>query len=102
MCVTMREKGNLLQKPPDNNKVEFGSVFTDHMLMVEWDSEQGWGIPMIKPRENLSLDPASCVLHYANEVSGGGPVCGARWCPFHTLQLQDTVPKVCSVLFLIK
>ncbi len=47
----------------------FGKSFTDHMLSVEWKSNTGWSSPVIRPFENLSLSPASSVLHYATEVS---------------------------------
>jgi hypothetical protein len=30
--------------------------------------EKGWDKPVIKPYQNLSLDPASSVFHYALEV----------------------------------
>ncbi|KAF3916192.1 hypothetical protein AA313_de0207137 [Arthrobotrys entomopaga] len=43
----------------------FGRTFTDHMLSVEWTAQDGWLPPRITPYQNLSLDPATCVLHYA-------------------------------------
>ncbi|KAI5959500.1 uncharacterized protein KGF55_005328 [Candida pseudojiufengensis] len=49
----------------------FGKYFTDHMLEIEWDSKNGWGIPKISPYHNLSLDPATCVFHYAFELFEG-------------------------------
>lgn len=35
------------------------------MLSIEWTAEAGWHTPRITPYQNLSLDPASSVLHYA-------------------------------------
>lgn len=35
------------------------------MLTVEWDASHGWHGPRITPYQNFSLDPASCVFHYA-------------------------------------
>ncbi len=49
----------------------FGKVFTDHMVTIDWDEERGWHSPRIGPREPLSLDPASAVLHYAQEIFEG-------------------------------
>ncbi|KAI5953142.1 hypothetical protein KGF54_002513 [Candida jiufengensis] len=49
----------------------FGKYFTDHMLEIEWDSKSGWGTPKISPYHNLSLDPATCVFHYAFELFEG-------------------------------
>ena len=40
-------------------------MFTDHMLWIEWTAAEGWLPPKIVPYQNLSLDPATCVLHYA-------------------------------------
>jgi branched-chain amino acid aminotransferase len=44
---------------------------TDHMLTIEWNNEDGWLNPQIIPYQNLSLDPATCVFHYAFECFEG-------------------------------
>jgi branched-chain amino acid aminotransferase len=49
----------------------FGRVFTDHMVVVKWTEGEGWGVPEIKARGPFSLDPASAVLHYAQEIFEG-------------------------------
>ncbi|PHH76180.1 hypothetical protein CDD80_1735 [Ophiocordyceps camponoti-rufipedis] len=49
----------------------FGKEFTDHMLTVEWNQNDGWLAPRISPYQNLSLDPATCVFHYAFECFEG-------------------------------
>ena len=41
------------------------------MLSVEWTASQGWLAPRITPYQNLSLDPATCVFHYAFECFEG-------------------------------
>jgi branched-chain amino acid aminotransferase len=43
----------------------------DHMLAIEWNKADGWSAPQITPYRNLSLDPATCVLHYAFECFEG-------------------------------
>ncbi|KAM7134444.1 LOW QUALITY PROTEIN: branched-chain-amino-acid aminotransferase, mitochondrial [Macrochelys suwanniensis] len=58
-------------KPEAGQVQQFGKHFTDHMLLVEWDRERGWGQPHIKPFQNLSLHPASSALHYAVELFEG-------------------------------
>lgn len=35
------------------------------MLSIEWTASDGWYAPRITPYQNLSLDPATCVFHYA-------------------------------------
>jgi len=49
----------------------FGRVFTDHMAFARWTSEQGWHEPRIRPYARLSLDPATHVFHYAQEIFEG-------------------------------
>lgn len=49
----------------------FGTHFTDHMLTVEWTPDRGWHDARITPYGPLSLDPATAVLHYAQETFEG-------------------------------
>jgi len=49
----------------------FGRVFTDHMVTIRWTEGQGWHDAQIGPRENFSINPASAVLHYAQEIFEG-------------------------------
>ena len=41
------------------------------MLSIEWTAKDGWLPPRITPYQNLSLDPATCVFHYAFECFEG-------------------------------
>ncbi|KAI9804326.1 MAG: Mitochondrial branched-chain amino acid (BCAA) aminotransferase [Piccolia ochrophora] len=41
------------------------------MLSAEWTASEGWLPPRITPYQNLSLDPATCVFHYAFECFEG-------------------------------
>lgn len=54
-----------------NNELVFGRTFTDHMMSLEWTATEGWLPPRIMPYQNLSLDPATCVFHYAFEAFEG-------------------------------
>ena len=45
-----------------NKELIFGKTFTDHMLVLPFDSK--WGTPEIKPYAPLVLDPSSTVFHY--------------------------------------
>ncbi|GAB7350865.1 hypothetical protein MBLNU459_g1389t1 [Dothideomycetes sp. NU459] len=54
-----------------NEELVFGRYFTDHMLSLEWTASEGWLQPRITPYQNLSLDPATCVFHYAFECFEG-------------------------------
>ena len=49
----------------------FGTHFTDHMLVAEWTPDQGWHDARITAYAPISLDPATAVLHYAQEIFEG-------------------------------
>ncbi|MET9494871.1 branched-chain amino acid aminotransferase [Streptomyces sp. NPDC006552] len=49
----------------------FGRHFTDHMVTVRWTEGRGWHDGQLVPYGPLSLDPATNVLHYAQEIFEG-------------------------------
>lgn len=60
------------RKPkPDWNNLGFGRYFTDHMFVMDYDKGMGWHDARIVPYQNLSLDPACMVFHYAQEMFEG-------------------------------
>jgi branched-chain amino acid aminotransferase len=62
---------------PDARRAEiladpgFGLHFTDHMFVSEWTPETGWHDATVRPYGPFSVDPASSVLHYAQEIFEG-------------------------------
>ena len=62
---------------PDERRAEvvaspaFGQVFTDHMVTIAWSAERGWHDGQLRPYGPFSMDPASQVFHYAQEVFEG-------------------------------
>jgi branched-chain amino acid aminotransferase len=60
------------RKPrPKDSELVFGRTFTDHMAVIDWESERGWFDPRIVPYGPFSLDPAAAVFHYAQEMFDG-------------------------------
>ncbi len=49
----------------------FGRVFTDHMVTVRYADGKGWYEPRVEARAPIPMDPASAVLHYAQEIFEG-------------------------------
>jgi len=49
----------------------FGRVFTDHMALVRYSEAKGWHDARVESRANFPLDPATAVLHYAQEIFEG-------------------------------
>jgi branched-chain amino acid aminotransferase len=49
----------------------FGKVFTDHMVTIRYADGKGWYDAKVTARQPLTLDPATAVLHYAQEIFEG-------------------------------
>ncbi len=49
----------------------FGIHFSDHMFVAEWTPDAGWHDARVTPYAPLQLDPATAVLHYAQEIFEG-------------------------------
>jgi len=59
------------KQPPADETLTFGTVFSDHMFMMNYDDGKGWHSPRIEPYAPFSLDPATCVLHYGQAIFDG-------------------------------
>ncbi|HEX9821604.1 MAG TPA: branched-chain amino acid aminotransferase, partial [Methylomirabilota bacterium] len=56
---------------PKDKDLSFGTVFTDHMVVVDFEEEKGWYDPRVEPYGPLPLDPATAVLHYGQSLFEG-------------------------------
>jgi branched-chain amino acid aminotransferase len=67
--VPAATRENILKNPG------FGTNFTDHMVSIDWtegpDGVGAWHDATIGPRGPIALDPATAVLHYAQEIFEG-------------------------------
>jgi branched-chain amino acid aminotransferase len=63
--VSAVERSALLANPG------FGRVFTDHMVTVRWADGKGWYDARVEARAPIPMDPATAVLHYAQEIFEG-------------------------------
>lgn len=60
------------KKPkPDESKLSFGKYYTDNMFMMNYTVGIGWHDPRIVPYQDIPLDPAAMVFHYAQESFEG-------------------------------
>ncbi len=89
-------------KPEDESKLGFGKIFTDHMFVMNYTAGQGWHDARIVPYAPFQLDPATAVLHYAQEIFEGmkayrtadgtiqlfRPDCNAK-------RMQDSADRLC-------
>lgn len=63
--VSAARRAELLASPG------FGKFYTDHMVTIDWDEGLGWHDAQLRPYGPFSIDPASAVLHYAQEIFEG-------------------------------
>lgn len=63
--VSPTERAEKLAKPG------FGKYYTDHMIVAEWSEIAGWSEAELKPYAPISLDPATMVFHYGQEIFEG-------------------------------
>src|ERR1019366_9316287 len=63
--VPAAERDRLLAEPG------FGQIFTDHMVTARWSHDIGWHDGRLEPYGPITLQPATSVLHYAQEIFEG-------------------------------
>ena len=56
---------------PPADQLGFGSVFTDHMFLMDYSADKGWHDARIVPYGPITLSPAASVFHYGTEVFEG-------------------------------
>jgi branched-chain amino acid aminotransferase len=74
MTIKISPNPNALSKEERDAKVAeggFGKYYTDHMVICEWSEKDGWGTPELKAYGPLTLDPATAVFHYGQEIFEG-------------------------------
>ncbi len=54
----------------DFDNLPFGSVFTDHMLVADYENGV-WKAPKIVPYQPIALDPSSKIFHYGQSIFEG-------------------------------
>ena len=64
-------KAETLKPKPEDTKLGFGTLFTDHMFNMDYHADQGWHTPRIEPYASIPLEPSTAVLHYGQAVFEG-------------------------------
>lgn len=59
------------EHPADESKLGFGRIFTDHMFLMDYSTDEGWHNGRIVPFGPIPTHPASTVFHYGAEVFEG-------------------------------
>jgi len=56
---------------PSPDHLGFGQLFTDHMLVMDYNQEQGWHHPRIEAYAPFCVEPAMMVFHYGQAIFEG-------------------------------
>lgn len=57
--------------PTEDNPLTFGTIFTDHMFIMDYEEGKGWIDPRIVPYGPIELQPSAMVFHYGQEMFEG-------------------------------
>lgn len=57
--------------PTPKNPLTFGTIFTDHMFVMDYTTGKGWHDARIEPYAPISLEPSAMVFHYGQEMFEG-------------------------------
>lgn len=57
--------------PDQDNPLVFGTIFTDHMFIMDYETTKGWYDPRIVPYQPVVLEPSAMVFHYGQEMFEG-------------------------------
>ncbi|MBR8257561.1 branched-chain amino acid aminotransferase [Burkholderia ambifaria] len=73
--IKIHKSANILP-PEERTRViashpKFGEVFTDHMLIAQYDRENGWHNFEVTELAELKMHPASHVIHYGQSIFEG-------------------------------
>jgi branched-chain amino acid aminotransferase len=56
---------------PKDADLGFGTIFTDHMFVMDYSVDKGWHNPSIEPYADFSMSPAAMVFHYGQAIFEG-------------------------------
>ncbi|ALE03720.1 branched-chain amino acid aminotransferase [Bartonella ancashensis] len=63
--ISDKKRAEILKNPG------FGKFFTDHMVTIQWNEQNGWHNATVSQHKHLAISPASAVLHYAQGIFEG-------------------------------
>ncbi len=68
IAVTRVTKPGVL---PNQDKLGFGTYFSDHMFVMDYQTGKGWYDPRIVPYDQFLLYPSAMVYHYGQAIFEG-------------------------------
>ena len=69
--IRVEKTTNPKQIPGPENPLTFGTIFTDHMFIMDYETGKGWYDPRIVPYGAIPFEPSCMVFHYGQEMFEG-------------------------------
>jgi branched-chain amino acid aminotransferase len=69
--IKIEFNSNPKELPDKDDPLKFGTIFTDHMFIMDYTLGQGWHDARIIPYQPICLDPSAMVFHYGQEMFEG-------------------------------
>ena len=69
--IKIEFNSNPKKLPDKDDPLKFGTIFTDHMFIMDYTLGQGWHDARIIPYQPICLDPSAMVFHYGQEMFEG-------------------------------
>lgn len=69
--IKIEKTKNPKKIPEKNDPLPFGTIFTDHMFIMDYEEEKGWNNPRITTYAPIELQPSAMVFHYGQEMFEG-------------------------------
>ncbi|MEG0804822.1 MAG: branched-chain amino acid aminotransferase [Lachnospiraceae bacterium] len=57
--------------PAAEDPLKFGTIFTDHMFVMDYEEGKGWHDERIVPYGPIPLEPSAMIFHYGQEMFEG-------------------------------
>ncbi|MDY6970700.1 MAG: branched-chain amino acid aminotransferase [Thermodesulfobacteriota bacterium] len=92
--LTQADPDQLKPKPEDESKLGFGDILTDHMFLMDYESEKGWFNPRIEPYGDISIDPAAMAIHYGQEIFEGLKAYGGPNGAVYLFRARDNLKRL--------
>lgn len=69
--IKIEKTKNSMTIPDSDDPLKFGTIFTDHMFIMDYHVEKGWHDPRVIPYGTFALYPSAMVFHYGQEMFEG-------------------------------
>ena len=71
MDIKINKTSTPKMKPSQDTDLGFGTIFTDHMFIMDYNEVEKWHNPRIEKYGDISISPSAMVFHYGQSMFEG-------------------------------